>query len=390
MRVIRLHAVAAALLVAAAAAAAEWAPNESLVSPQKDLLDPEFNQARAQFIWNSEEGKLWLGNIDRDTGQFVPPDGKFLLVDPDTMSSDDVLKTGNGCEWVWTADGDGIVYTKFVGRHSNANTRLGYARPLPDGTFVAGFLGPDINRKNPFGSETAGDPSPRITYVDKDKNHYWRELDDPSTEQLLPGVPAKIGPVRHVRGARAVIYQSPVNDIDQVFYRELDTGVAEQLTFDSGDKDQMWMWRAPEFGDEFVFITMAGGKELRLYRKTGGQWAVAHTIKAPRHLKIQSPEPFVYNGRSYAFMQMAAGGDSFASEIWIANLDAANPLFRRVSDDGVFRARTDPEVFVTGRGPLLYYNRRALTFEDGKYKYCPGVECSEGVYAADPGLGPQP
>src|SRR6185436_17207288 len=109
-----------------------------------------YNQARAQIVWSSADGKLWVGNIDRETGAFYPPDGKGLLVDPDTMTSDDVTLTFNGPEWVFSADGDGVAYTKFSGtRHTDRSARLGYARPLPDGNFAAGFLGPDVARKAP-------------------------------------------------------------------------------------------------------------------------------------------------------------------------------------------------------------------------------------------------
>jgi len=371
-----------------------WVPNESLVSSQKDLLDPEYNQARAQFTWSDADGKLWVGNIDRDTGMFYPPDGKAVLVDPDTMTADDVLKTLNGPEWVFSTGGDGIAYTKFAGRrHTTANARLGYARPLPDGNWSVGFLGPDVTRRAPYGSETAGDPKPRITYVDGDNNHYWREIDDPSTEELLPDTPSRVGPVRHVRGARAVIYTTPVAGMTQVFYRDLDSGQVTQLTSDAGAKDQPYMWMAPEFGGEFVFMTMVENNQLRIYRNlpqpgTGVMvWTPIYSAIAPRRDSFTSPEPFTFQGRSYVFMAMIVGNHGFSSELWISNIDASNPLFRRISDNAVLRARTDPEVFATNHGVFIYYNRRLLDTSGRKPKACPGVPCSEGIYRADTGLG---
>src|SRR5204863_147969 len=104
--------------------AAQWMPNETLVSPQPDLFDMEFSQARAQFCWSDEGGALWIGN-----GYPV---------------------TGNG--------------------------------------------------------------------------------------------------------------------VDQVFYRDFDTNVSQQLTFDSGNKYEVWMWRAPEFGNELIFMTLVDDVELRVYR----------------------------------------------------------------------------------------------------------------------------
>jgi hypothetical protein len=378
---------------AASVGAQAWVPNETLVSPQNDLLDPEYNQARAQFTWNDIDGKLWLGNIDRDTGMFYPPDGKAVLVDPDAMSYDDVKKTANGPEWAWASGGDVVVYTKFTGRsHTTNNARLATARERADGTWSAGFLGPDLTRLAPYGSETARDPAPRITYVDKENNHYWREIDDPATEARLDGTPQTVGPIRHVRGARAVVYKSPVNGVDQVLYRDLDTGVIEQLTFDAGAKDQMWMWQAPEFNNEFVFMTLVDNTELRFYRKlappgTGTpQWTIIFSAFAARGMKINSPEPFVYKNRSYAFMAMIDRSNNFPSEIWISNMDASQPLFRLITDTTLLRARNDPEVFITSHGPRIYFNRHVLKPSENGDKYCGGPECSEGIYMSDPGL----
>ena len=386
---------AASMAVALHAGAQTWAPNETQISPQPDLLDPEYNQARAQFTWSDAQGFLWVGNIDPATGLFFPPNGKGFLVDSETITADDTLLTLNGPEWVWSASGDGVAYTKFTSSaHRNNTARLAFAKPQPDGTWAANFLDSAGARKAPYGSETANDPKPRITYVDKDKNHYWREVDDPATEQPLPGTPIKVGPVRHVRGARAVAYAAPVNNVQQAFYRDLDTGQVTQLTFDAGDKSEVWMWQAPEFNNEFVFMAMVGNNELRIYRKLSqtesgsAQWTPISSAFAPSRDTFTSPEPFTYKGKSYIFLAMIIGNDSFPSEIWIANIDSAAPLLRRVSDNTLYRARTDPEVFAAASGLYIYYNRRTLSTTSKKTKPCPGVECSEGIFRADTGLGP--
>ena len=106
------------------------------MSSQIDLIDPEFSQSRAQFIWNDEVGNLWIGNIDRDTGNFVPWDGKGILVDPDSMTYGDKNKTWNGPEWIRTLEGDHILYTKFKGRHTDRNARIGYAQARPERQLV--------------------------------------------------------------------------------------------------------------------------------------------------------------------------------------------------------------------------------------------------------------
>lgn len=383
-----------ALVMGGPASAQSWAPNEALVSPQIDLLDPEYNQARGQFIWGDIDGKLWIGNIDRATGMFIPPDGKAVLVDPSASGKKDSTKTGNGPEWAYSNDGDRIVYTKFDGSHSIAHARIGMARALPDGTWSAGFLDQSLPRRSPYGSETLGDAAPRITYVDENNFHYWRELDDPSTEQALTGTQQNTTGVRSVRGARAVIYIGAAGKTNQVFYRNLDSGAVEQLTFDSGNKNGVFMWQAPEYGGEYLFMLFANnGKELRVYRKlapNGGgtpAWTPIYTAAAPTGASITSPEPFTYNGRSYIFFAVTVPKTDFSSEIWISNIDAAAPLFRRITDNTVMRNRGDPEVFITDRGPRIYYNRRQVAVgPKGNLSFCSALECSEGIYMADPGL----
>src|SRR6185295_14466144 len=141
----------------AAPAAAQWQPNETRASPQTDLIDYEFSQSRGMFVWNDCCGKLWIGKVDRATGKFEPSDGKFMLVDPDSMTFDDASKTKNGPEWVSTSIGDVIVYTRYSGRHIDANARIGYAFPMlpssscnyisADAYWCATNLGPSVARK---------------------------------------------------------------------------------------------------------------------------------------------------------------------------------------------------------------------------------------------------
>jgi hypothetical protein len=311
------------------------------------------------------------------------------------MTFDDKLNTWNGPEWIRTPEGDHIVYTKFKGRHADRNARIGYARPVPNGNWFGDFLGPDVNRKAPYGNETPGDPAPLLTYIDSQGNHYSRELTNPDSEQRLTDVPPSNVPIRNVRGARAALYPLTIGGVDQVHYRDFDTRVVEQLTFDGGMKREAWMWRAPEFGNELVFLTLVDNVELRVYRKladpTTGvmRWIPIYIVAAPATGTMASPEPFVFNGQSYVVLAMTIKPYNFHSAIWISNIDSAHPMFRRVTDDSVLRARTEPEVFITNRGPMIYYNRFVPKIERRGPMACITLACSEGIYRADPGLVPQ-
>jgi hypothetical protein len=403
-------AVCAALCVVAPNVQAQtWVPNETRASAQTDLIDYEFSQSRGQFVWSDCCGGLWIGNVDRTTGKFSPADGKGLLIDPDSMTFDDAQKTKNGPEWVTYAGGDLLVYTKYNGRHSDNNSRLGFAYPLQagsscshisaDGYWCAGMLGPDLVRKAPYGSSVTGDTAPLITYVDNRERHYWRELLDATTERPIPDFPDSNYPIRlpncgvSVPGVRSALYGVTVDGVQQVTMRDFDTGVVTQLTFDAGNKYEMFMWCAPEFGNELLFMTVVDSAELRVYRNlpsgqgAGRAWTPIFSQFAPIEQSIASPEPFTYNGKSYIFMSQVVQPNVFRSEVWISNIDAAAPIFRRITPLEPLVSRTDPEVFITDNGPYIYFNMlKPGTRRTGGPRACRDPSCSLGVWFADPGL----
>ena len=265
------------------ASAADMGAERDAGVVQADLIDYEFSQSRGLFAWNDCCGTLWLGRVDRATGRFIPADGKGVLVDPDTMTFQDAQKTKNGPEWVSMLGGDVIVYTKYSGRHTDGNSRIGLAYPMTpssscayissDGYWCAGDLGPEDVRKAPYGSKVDNDPAPRISYVDNRENHYWRELLNPGTEQPIPDFPASNYPIRltacadpTVPGVRSAVYPVTIDGVQQAVWRDFDSGVVTQLTFDPGTKYEVWMWCAPEYGNELVFFTLVDQVELRVYR----------------------------------------------------------------------------------------------------------------------------
>jgi hypothetical protein len=171
----------------------------------------------------------------------------------------------------------------------------------------------------------------------------------------------------------------------------LSNGQVTQLTFDDGDKDALWMWPAPDFGNELLLLALVGKGEIRIYRNlldpgsSTPKWTVIYSVQPACGNGFQSPEPFVYANRSYFFMAQSVGRNKYTSEILISNIDSAAPMVRRVTDNTVLRGRTDPEVFIADMGVFVYYNRRMV---DATGKVCTTLECSEGIYRANTGLAP--
>lgn len=372
-------------------AKAQFVPNETLVSPNPGLIDYEISQSRGKLAWTDSTGILWLASVNRATGDFEPVSGKGIQIATNTVSNWNMFMW-NGPEWVSMASGDQIFYSFYVdGKAPLAvNTRMALAVQDQTGAWVTQALNPQVPRMSHIASKNRGDPNPTIKYLDPQQNQYARNLLDPSSGQLLSFLPPSTKSWRFASGARALMYAAPVAGTQQVFSYMLDTKVSEQITFDSGNKDLErtvpWVWRAPEFGDDFVLSTVVESNELRIYRKFSNStvWTPVHSVFLPAGRRAGSPEWFTYNGKSYVFMVAYVGADEYASEVWLSSIDPANPLLRRINDDSLVRARNDPEVFITtDRGPLIYYNRYDPSI-DPDHPLC--RDCSEGVFRADPGL----
>lgn len=370
-------------------------PGESLVTAQRDLLDPEFSQARHKIAWLDREGGLWIADVDPATGLFSPGNGKGTLIDPAAMATRDLNAIGNGPEWIATATGDQIVYTKFLAGlpHVRTNARLALAQQVKDGSWRHGYLAPSsFMRAAPYASRDWRDPAPRISYVDPQGNHYWRNLDDPYSEQRVESYPASqyYYALRFADGARGASFPAMVDGVSQVFYRDLDAGTETQLTFDPGQKDlasRAWVWHAPEFGGDLAMFTVADKTELRVYRQSDGPtgWTLVKSVRTPVNGVINSPEYFIQDGASYIFFVASVPPAMYPSQVFLVDIDPANASTLQLSPDSPLRIRTDPEVFVTDEGPYIYYNRQTINAANDQY--C--LSCNEGIFRAYSGLVPQ-
>lgn len=389
----------AIVLVAASAALtqpalAEFVPNERPATPNLRLLDPEFNMGRGLFTWvDIIDGSIWVGAMDRASGDFIPADGRGTLIERKVAPIGGLGFSLNGPEWVLGASGDAIVYTRYDRESPNdpALAQLGAAVLNSRGRWVVRTVGPEQALNSPFGSDSPDDPAPRITYNDAQGSHYWRELHDPATEELLPGLVGTglLPAVRHVRDSarRAVVYPLAVESVPQVHWYDTQTKVFEQITFDPGAKEQPWIWRAPDFGNALVMLTTVAADKLGFYVKVsspeqpGSTWERRMTIEAPEPGgRFFSTEPFVYDGRSYVIMMMIVG--DYPRSIWLANFDTSDPLMRRLTPESPDVARADPEIFFTEGGPVVFFSR----FDQTKGSYWLCVRCHQGLYRADTGL----
>ena len=371
-------------------------PNESLVSSQRDLLDPEYSQSRGMVTWCDLHGELWVAGVNRDTGLFEPSNGKGTLIDTDAMTSHDFKFVSNGPEWIGTTAGDQIVYTRFPdgNQHTPASARLGHAWTTDSGDWTFTTLSPSLARRTPYTSPDPDNPVPFISYIDRTGRHYWRNLFDESSETPIPGDPpsASLG-LRLGEGIRAAAYTVLLDGINQVFLYQLDTGSATQVTFDASQKDlhsRPFIWTDPESSGDLFLMTVADDVELRIYALRApydigaGGWQLVSTIRSPDSGLINSPEPFHYGGQTYVFFAGSIPPLAYPTAIFFVAIDGQNPVPEQLTPDEPSMSRTDPEVFVANDGPYIYFNRGTYS---GK-PFC--LSCNEGVYRTYTGLPPLP
>lgn len=356
------------------ASAEVFVPNEELASDPtlSQIIDPEYDDLQSRFCWIAEgnrdvdgDEKLWIGYIDPVTGLYDPPDGRAQLVDAGTIIG--VTKVGNGCEWVFTDQGPQIVYTKATG--PTFRNRAIARATLVDGQWVAGIEDNTVASWGPLGSLDRGDPDPGVSYQkmlnpdvpgDFARAIFVRGLNDPTSERMIPTTDKLFTPgARWIPGTDSVIFTRPMLPGEvperQVFAYDRITDTLTQLTDDAGTKFAAFMWNAPEYGGEPVFVTLINQVRLGIYRKNAdGVWEQASEIDPPLPAPdfIWSPEPFQYEGKSYIVMTMSPSADqqsrTIPTETWIAGIDPDNPFYRRISDDRAL-VRKDPEAVVVSR-----------------------------------------
>ncbi len=378
-----------------------------------DIVDFEFDWGRdgvycptcnsgdgnARLIFSDRDHNMWLGYVDPETGAFNPANGRALLIDTGAAFA---TEFGNGPEWMFSTRGSEIVYTKyFPGRQMNTfSACVAIASRGGDGTWQAGIVEGGLKKQSPIATLDVANPDPRINYQNFAKTEvYWRVADDPSSETLMP-IFDQIGSGsrRWVPGTHKIIFSGPAAPdssgqvYQQVFLYDTDTDQLEQLTFDAATKWGAIMWRAPEFDNHYVFVTISNRSDITIWRLLPDQpganrWVNIKTVPMPESMPFAwSPEPFVYNGQSYVIFQVSSNFQvtdmSIPTQLAMTGIIPSISSFRMLTNDSsIRRVRMDPEYYITADGPFVYYNR-----------YVPSTSTrpviNDGVWRVDTKLGP--
>jgi hypothetical protein len=173
--------------------------------------------------------------------------------------------------------------------------------------------------------------------------------------------------------------------VQQVFWYDIDTGATEQLTTDPVNKYAGFMFKAPDFNDNYIFFTLANHEYIEVFEQQGSNpdgspiFQLVNTIYSPdlNETYVNSPEPFINctpTCATYIFVTLAAtnaqNGVEKPNGLAVVALSPNAPLFNILvpADDPAVRQRQDPEYFITTQGPILYYNR-IVPLQPGVSKY---------------------
>lgn len=325
------------------------------------IPDAELDPVTGRITWQDLAGdEVWVAEIDPLSGSVRPPNGRGQLIDVDVAP---ISLGKNGPEWALGGAGPYVLYSRLDGPDPTvhrAQEVFGRWRTLQ----IPGSEG----ERAPFGAMDPADPDPvyRAVVGDVTSPHLqvvWREIENPSVSGVAPValLSAKWLPQED---AFVGLMLPPGEDRQQVGLYDLASGTVTQLTSGPTYKDTPFVWRAPELGGERVLVVTRGPErrvqtELVLHREDGGAWSELAVIPAPPAWPyVLSPEPFVWNGRSYiSFLasREADTADNAEATVWFVSLDDNPLVLRRVSPaDG--QERKDPEPFlVPGAQPRIYW-----------------------------------
>lgn len=348
-----------------------FVPDDVIVSdPNGFLRDMEFDPQSGLLSWqNSLTTSLWVATVNPLTGAFTPINGQGTRIDTNLLP---LSTTQNGPEWIWGLPSAQIIYSVQTSQDP-VQSAIKRAYRTIQGTWVSEVVPNSTGYYGPVGSKNPTDIYGQFNYRNAIDSR-WAILNiinpfTPTVSYVNGGATGTSG--RWTLGLTNYGFTSqfPNNGYSQVVYFDPVSNSATQLTFDNSDKDDIFMWSAPEYNGDLLLMALVDNTKIQIWRNIGnkdplkGSFTLLTTIQPPNTRPyMDSPEPFVYKGHSYVFYlrsdnpPLAAKGnaDLFFSSV-TPDGNGAPTLTRQVSDPAP-ALRSDPEYFSYNPKNLLYPN----------------------------------
>ncbi|MCI0749684.1 MAG: hypothetical protein L0Y32_03940 [Nevskiales bacterium] len=336
--------------------------------------DPEFLDSAAKATFADEHNRIWLADLDMETGLFVSASGRDLFIDEDITP----LRTSfNGPEFGLDKHGWALFYTKNVDGvprawRATVNGDRVSKQPLTPG---------DRPRMSILATQDASAPSIRILYVldvwqrGMGGKAAWAEAD--GAMQAETEFDKDTG-VRWIVGTRSFVYvrQSGPNKGQLALY-DTETGRETLIiTDDGGKKSDAYAWMTP--GGTLRILSAIDDRTLVFYANSGGgkPWKRAKSIDMGKYSSygfIGSPEAVAVGEKSYVSLVVKENSGYAKADVLVIGPDTGEIVH---CNDGMGAViRTDPEI-VRGKNQIfVYYN----TVSFGKPMRFTPYRCATGI-----------
>lgn len=340
-------------------------------------IDPEFSEGANQVVFQDMQNRVWIGDLDPDTGLFKTATGRDYLVDEDITIIFDRPPQGrkfstNGPEWTRDDQGYCVVYTKA----DEAGVMQQWLGRIVEGRAVVKQLTRGaVDCYGNMPSRFLDGKPPRIAYTYGwpiwNAKAAWIFVDKPDEPHQLAGFDYRqMSMWSAVSPEFLFVHRPPGATCGQIACANADTGEVHVLTNDPGEKNDPNLFRAPEFGGEVCLMANVDNRAIAIYRdlkSPDGFWTRVATLTIPAEFPYQfisSPEPIApatgLGGVSYVALLARQSKDrNSPGSIWVLGLgsDPAKRVVRRV-DEATTPAATvlEPEPYVGTHEAYVYYN----------------------------------
>ncbi len=318
--------------------------------------DPEIDWIGNHYCWADRNG-VWIGKIDKKTGDFIPKNGRGILIDS-TPSFLGMQLVANVPEWAMSKNGSVIIYPDSV---DDKIIQIGTAS-LVGNNWVAKPLSNSYGRIPFFGSYDNTYQKDGITYASYDiqtmKPTGMRLRNTSDTTEIIP---SDMQGGRWIKGMYAISLSQEKQAPYEVGYFDVITNTYNKVATFTEKIDQAWIVPLPEYNNIYALWCVEKKTEqdqISIFVKIQNKWQKIDSIIVPTDRKeIFSPEPFWWNGSTYLFLvarQRPEQPKSLYDQVWIVGFDR-NLRFSRMISEQSAANRTDPEVFYTTKEPVIYY-----------------------------------
>jgi hypothetical protein len=365
-----------------------------------------FGAGNSRLTWTDRKSNLWVSGIDPATGAFEPVNGESTLVGTTSIYSSDL---GSGPQWAFStppgAPGNypvsQLVYTGFAlgepPTYEFTGARLATqatASVWETSFFPGAYAAKTNNTLLPQSSQCPTDASAYAIFetLGDPGNPLQREFTEPvSTAAGTMPTPVSFSAsggsasVRWVPCTTWLTFEAPAStgtqSIQQVFWYDRVTQTVQQLTTDAASKHGAQLFRAPEFGGNYLLITVANDETLQIYEQLNGAtypsgapvMTLLANFNSPDTVEryFSDPQAFIHctaqapTCQTYLLVGLSAVPDyqksvSQPNGLALMSVDPEQQSFviLAAAQSTPAAQRLNPAYFITSQyGPLVMYDR---------------------------------